>query len=300
MYLRPVFVTFKQKTTFFDCLNVILEEWIKGDFMQEQQMRGLIAEFQTQLASIEGRLTAFKYTSELREYFKSYIVTELEKDRVSLDQMKQAFFFSSTNEEDLCRQYFFLEKHDYLLSISEIIDMNYHMREIREQIRQLTKIVFDRLRRQIVVHLKSESQSRITLESHALTGYDLSCLLNEIGIPSNLKGRQYIEYIMIELLERKLSIKDGITTSIYPMVASFFQTTPSKVERSIRHAVEVAWMRGNEQLLHELCGYTVSFSASKPTNREFLANLFHYLELKLCHNGIDKESFSSLRHSLLS
>ena len=62
MYLRPVFVTFKQKTTFFDCLNVILEEWIKGDFMQEQQMRGLIAEFQTQLASIEGRLTAFQYT----------------------------------------------------------------------------------------------------------------------------------------------------------------------------------------------------------------------------------------------
>ena len=268
--------------------------------MQEQQMRGLIAEFQKQLASIEGRLTAFQYTSELKEYFKSYIVTELEKDRASLDQMKRAFFLSSTKEEDICRQYFFLEKHDYLLKISEIIDMNYHMREIKEQIRQLTKIVFERLRRQMLEQRKSENRGGLSLETHALTGYDLSCLLNEIGIPSNLKGRQYVEYIMIEFLDHKLSIKDGITTVIYPKVAGVFQTTPSKVERSIRHAIEVAWMRGNEQLLHELCGYTVSFSSSKPTNREFLANLFHYLELKLCHDGIDEESFSSLRHSLLS
>ena len=278
----------------------MLNECIKGDFMQEQQMRGLIAEFQKQLASIEGRLTAFQYTSELKEYFKSYIVTELEKDRASLDQMKRAFFLSSTKEEDICRQYFFLEKHDYLLKISEIIDMNYHMREIKEQIRQLTKIVFERLRRQMLEQRKSENRGGLSLETHALTGYDLSCLLNEIGIPSNLKGRQYVEYIMIEFLDHKLSIKDGITTVIYPKVAGVFQTTPSKVERSIRHAIEVAWMRGNEQLLHELCGYTVSFSSSKPTNREFLANLFHYLELKLCHDGIDEESFSSLRHSLLS
>ncbi len=97
-------------------------------------------------------------------------------------------------------------------------------------------------------------------------------LLHELGVPANLKGYKYLRhaikeaYLDVDLLNR-------VTKTLYPNIAMEFQTTPSRVERGIRHAIEVAWNRGNASVIHKIFGYTVSIEKSKPTNSEFIAML---------------------------
>ena len=95
-------------------------------------------------------------------------------------------------------------------------------------------------------------------------------LLHEIGIPAHIKGYHYLRDSIIMTIE-DMDILNAITKVLYPTVAKKYQTTSSRVERAIRHAIEVAWSRGKLDTLEELFGYTVSIGKGKPTNSEFIA-----------------------------
>lgn len=104
-------------------------------------------------------------------------------------------------------------------------------------------------------------------------------LLHEIGIPAHIKGYHYLRDSIIMSIE-ETDVLNAVTKILYPTVAKRYQTTSSRVERAIRHAIEVAWSRGKLDTLEELFGYTVSNRKGKPTNSEFIALVADTIRLK--------------------
>lgn len=108
---------------------------------------------------------------------------------------------------------------------------------------------------------------------------DVTDMIHEIGVPAHIKGYQYLrEAIMMSV--RDNTLLSSITKVLYPTIAKKFQTTPSRVERAIRHAIEVAWSRGKMETLDELFGYTVNTGKGKPTNSEFIALIADRIRLQ--------------------
>lgn len=112
----------------------------------------------------------------------------------------------------------------------------------------------------------------------------ISKLLHQLGIPSHIKGYVYIRESVF-LFYKDTDAYNGITKEIYPAVASKFSTTASRVERAIRHAIEVSWSRGDYDLMEEIFGNSVAFDRAKPTNSEFIATIADRLRYdnKLLH-----------------
>lgn len=104
-------------------------------------------------------------------------------------------------------------------------------------------------------------------------------ILHELGMPSHIKGYQYIRDGIMMLYERP-DVIGGITKELYPEVATKYDTTVSRVERAIRHAIEVSWNRGNWQLMEEIFGHSVDIDKAKPTNSEFIVTVADKLRLE--------------------
>ncbi len=104
-------------------------------------------------------------------------------------------------------------------------------------------------------------------------------IIHEIGIPAHIKGYQYLREAILRTVDN-MDIINAVTKVLYPEVAEKFGTTPSRVERAIRHAIEVAWDRGNVETLQRFFGYTVSGIKGKPTNSEFIAMIADRLYLQ--------------------
>lgn len=108
---------------------------------------------------------------------------------------------------------------------------------------------------------------------------DVTDMIHEIGVPAHIKGYQYLrEAIMMSVEDT--AMLSSITKILYPTIAKKFQTTPSRVERAIRHAIEVAWSRGRMETLDSLFGYTVNTGKGKPTNSEFIALIADRIRLQ--------------------
>ncbi len=104
-------------------------------------------------------------------------------------------------------------------------------------------------------------------------------VIHEIGVPAHIKGYQYLREAII-LTIGDMEIINAVTKVLYPAVAKKYGTTPSRVERAIRHAIEVAWDRGDLETLQKFFGYTVSNIKGKPTNSEFIAMIADHLSLR--------------------
>ena len=111
---------------------------------------------------------------------------------------------------------------------------------------------------------------------------EISKLLHDLGMPSHIKGYQYIRD-SIAIMYNNPDCLGGITKEVYPYIAQKYNTTPSRVERAIRHAIEVSWTRGDYDLMEEVFGHSVDFDRAKPTNSEFLATLADKLSVDNRH-----------------
>jgi len=108
---------------------------------------------------------------------------------------------------------------------------------------------------------------------------DVTNIIHEIGVPAHIKGYQYLrDAIMMSVND--IEMLNSITKLLYPSIAKRHKTTPSRVERAIRHAIEVAWSRGKMDTIDELFGYTVSNGKGKPTNSEFVALIADKIRLE--------------------
>ena len=108
---------------------------------------------------------------------------------------------------------------------------------------------------------------------------DITNLIHEIGVPAHIKGYQYLRDA-ITLVVNNMDFLGAVTKELYPAIASMNNTTPSRVERAIRHAIEIAWNRGKLETLDALFGYTVKTDKGKPTNSEFIAIIADKLRLE--------------------
>ena len=105
-------------------------------------------------------------------------------------------------------------------------------------------------------------------------------IIHEVGVPAHIKGYQYLREAIIMVIN-DIDVINQITKSLYPQIANKFDTTPSRVERAIRHAIEVAWGRGQQEVVENIFGYTISAAKGKPTNSEFIAMIADKLRLEL-------------------
>ena len=109
---------------------------------------------------------------------------------------------------------------------------------------------------------------------------DVTNIIHEIGVPAHIKGYQYLREAIMRVI-RDTEVINQITKQLYPEIAGKYHTTPSRVERAIRHAIEVAWGRGQADTVENIFGYTVSANRGKPTNSEFIAMIADKLRLEL-------------------
>lgn len=109
---------------------------------------------------------------------------------------------------------------------------------------------------------------------------EVTNIIHEIGVPAHIKGYLYLREAILMVVE-EIELLGAVTKELYPLVAEKFGTTPSRVERAIRHAIEVAWNRGNVELINNLFGYTINLDKGKPTNSEFIAMIADKLRMEI-------------------
>ena len=146
---------------------------------------------------------------------------------------------------------------------------------------------YDYLAKRIDTFVKEQEQENpmpFTVLPRVTDQYDLeSCiseLMRQIGVPAHIRGYRYIRK-SIQLSLENGELLNAITKELYPTVAKVYKTTPSRVERAIRHAIEVAWTRGDIETLTAMFGYTIKTSKGKPTNGEFISMLTDRLRISL-------------------
>ena len=126
--------------------------------------------------------------------------------------------------------------------------------------------------------LSEEEDSSVPADRQTLES-NVTAIIHEIGVPAHIKGYQYLREAIIMTVE-DMDVMNAVTKVLYPEVAQKFNTTASRVERAIRHAIEVAWDRGDLDTLQKYFGFTVSNSKGKPTNSEFIAMIADRLQLQ--------------------
>ena len=126
-----------------------------------------------------------------------------------------------------------------------------------------------------------ENAAPVKLEESARDlSTQVTAIIREIGVPAHIKGYQYLREAILIAVE-DMDVINAVTKVLYPEVARRYATTPSRVERAIRHAIEVAWDRGDLETLQKFFGYTVSNTKGKPTNSEFIAMIADRLVLQM-------------------
>ncbi|MCX7780236.1 MAG: sporulation transcription factor Spo0A [Negativicutes bacterium] len=109
---------------------------------------------------------------------------------------------------------------------------------------------------------------------------EVTNIIREIGIPAHIKGYQYLRDAIMMIIN-DIELLGAVTKVLYPIIADKYTTTPSRVERAIRHAIEVAWSRGNIDMINKLFGYTIKLEKGKPTNSEFMAMIADKLRMEM-------------------
>jgi two-component system response regulator (stage 0 sporulation protein A) len=116
----------------------------------------------------------------------------------------------------------------------------------------------------------------------AMKNYEVEVtrMIHQMGVPAHVKGYQYLRDAIVSVVQ-DVSLLGAVTKELYPMIAVKYQTTPSRVERAIRHAIELAWDRGNVDFMNKFFGYTINVDRGKPTNSEFVAMVADKLRMSI-------------------
>lgn len=160
------------------------------------------------------------------------------------------------------------------LGASYFILKPFDMENLANQVRQISgkaNAVFDKP--------QSAYRKQITADKPINLDSSITSIIHEIGVPAHIKGYLYLREA-ISMVYKDIELLGSITKVLYPDIAKKYNTTASRVERAIRHAIEVAWSRGNIDSISSLFGYTVSMSKAKPTNSEFIAIVADKLRLE--------------------
>ena len=182
-----------------------------------------------------------------------YVLNEMKKRNIN----KKVIVATSYNAAEVIR-----EVSEY--GVSYYILKPFDLSDLEKRIYDITK--------------KEKSNKNIDFYTSNLQ-VSITKMLHELGIPSHIKGYQYIREAVNIIFENP-SVIGGITKELYPELAKKFNTTASRVERAIRHAIEVSWNRGNWDFMEEVFGHSVDIDKAKPTNSEFIVTIADKLRLE--------------------
>lgn len=196
------------------------------------------------------------------------VMEKVKKDK-NIKKHPNYIIVSAIGQEDITEDafrkgadYYIMKPFDNDMIVDRIKMIKTKQHHTRKQQRQVDDI-----------QLKKKQLTRHNLEN------DVTNMIHEIGVPAHIKGYQYLrESIVISVLE--MDMLNSVTKMLYPAIAKKYQTTPSRVERAIRHAIEVAWSRGKMDTIDELFGYTINTGKGKPTNSEFIALIADRVRLR--------------------
>lgn len=244
------------------------------------------------LLMVDDNVNLVKMVSE---YFKNKDNISLEfvahdgKEGIELIEEKQ-------NEFDVLLLDLIMPKKDGLYVLEEmkkrginknvIVETSYNTQEVIKQVSDynvnyfiLKPFELDDLESRIMGISKRKNDTKTLDFYHNNLQVSITKILHELGIPSHIKGYQYIREGVSIIFERPETI-GGITKELYPELASKFDTTVSRVERAIRDAIEVSWNRGDWELMEEIFGHSVDIDKAKPTNSEFIVTVADKLRLE--------------------
>lgn len=180
---------------------------------------------------------------------------------------------SAVGKDNITENAFSLGAEYYMV---KPFDVNFLLKKIREC--KNTKTIHNiSKKRDAYTYNDKEINKKNEISDRALE-LEITSIIHEIGVPAHIKGYQYIrDAILMSIRDHEMI--NSITKILYPTISKKYQTTPSRVERAIRHSIEVAWNRGNPDVIEEYFGYTVSDGKGKPTNSEFIALIADKLRL---------------------
>ncbi|WP_088104738.1 sporulation transcription factor Spo0A [Halalkalibacter urbisdiaboli] len=171
---------------------------------------------------------------------------------------------------DLGASYYVLKPFDMEILISNIREIGGQKQAFVQKSSAASLILGNSQASQVSRH---DSNNGFNLDA------SITSIIHEIGVPAHIKGYMYLREA-ITMVYNDIELLGSITKVLYPDIAKKFKTTASRVERAIRHAIEVAWSRGNIDSISSLFGYTVSHSKAKPTNSEFIAMVADKLRIE--------------------
>ncbi|NCC55164.1 MAG: sporulation transcription factor Spo0A [Erysipelotrichia bacterium] len=163
-------------------------------------------------------------------------------------------------------------------NVDYVLMKPFHTSQLIDKLNLLSKSNLSYIESEQSIKLNIDENERKNLLKMELQN-EITELLHEIGIPAHIKGYMYLR-TAIEKTYFNIDYLGQITKVLYPEIARLYTTTASRVERAIRHAIEVAWNRGNIDAIDDIFGYTISATKAKPTNSEFIAMLADKLRLK--------------------
>mgnify|MGYP004655177513 FL=1 len=194
----------------------------------------------------------------------------LEKLNAMPKKLKTQFIMLSAIGQDVITQRtVMLGAQYYMLKPFDLELLAKRLREIKNGMVEAPKAFGIPLRKMSYI-----PQGKEDLES------SITNIIHEVGVPAHIKGYQYIREA-ITLAVNDIDVINSVTKQLYPTLAKKFKTTPSRVERAIRHAIEVAWTRGSMDTNNEMFGNTISATKGKPTNSEFIAMIADKLRLEM-------------------
>lgn len=243
-----------------------------------KELVNMVKEYFSDHANINVALEAYDGDQGLKlikEYQSDYDVVILDlimpkKDGLDvllemkkLNINKKVIVVTSYNSDEMIRKVSELNISYFMLKPFELVD----------------------LERKIISCYESVSGNKVIDVFHNNLEISVTKILHELGVPSHIKGYQYIREGIMLVYDSPHFI-GGITKELYPDIARTFSTTVSRVERAIRHAIEVSWNRGNWDLMEEIFGHSVDIDKAKPTNSEFIVTVADKLRLDYCRSSI--------------
>ncbi len=243
-----------------------------------KELVNMVKEYFSDHANINVALEAYDGDQGLKlikEYQSDYDVVILDlimpkKDGLdvllemkNLNINKKVIVVTSYNSDEMIRKVSELNISYFMLKPFELVD----------------------LERKIISCYESVSGNKVIDVFHNNLEISVTKILHELGVPSHIKGYQYIREGIMLVYDSPHFI-GGITKELYPDIARTFSTTVSRVERAIRHAIEVSWNRGNWDLMEEIFGHSVDIDKAKPTNSEFIVTVADKLRLDYCRSSI--------------
>ena len=230
--------------------------------------------------------------NEVKEYFSSHVGIEV--TGVAYDGLEALEKISKTPEDyDLILMDLIIPKMDGLSVLEELNKRNIHLKSIIttsmnsvEVINKCMEIGVNYYMLKpynveslvnIITSITSSNSSKLYVNDKDLK-QAITSLLHSLGIPSHIKGYNYIRD-SIDLMYNNPSMIGAITKELYPEIANRYDTTSSRVERAIRHAIEVSWSRGDYDVMEDLFGHSVDYDRAKPTNSEFIATIADKLRI---------------------